>query len=44
MEQEMEFLSAPQQNLQTWSHVVKLITFGCIGIALLLAILAATLL
>jgi hypothetical protein len=44
MEQEMEFLRAPQENVQTWERVVKMITWSCISIVLLLAIMAATLL
>jgi hypothetical protein len=44
MEQPMEFLSAPQQNLQTWSYVTRLIMVSCICIVLLLAVMAATLL
>jgi hypothetical protein len=44
MEQEMEFLRAPQENIRTWDRVIKMITWSCIAIALLLLILAATLL
>ncbi len=44
MEQPMEFLSAPQENLRTWSHVIRLITISCIGIAVLLIVMATTLL
>lgn len=44
MEEEMEYLRAPQDNIQTWSGVVKLITWSTIAIAILLVILAATLL
>lgn len=44
MEQPMEFLSAPQENLRTWSNVTRLIMVSCAGIALLLIVLAATLL
>jgi len=43
MEQEMRHLSAPSENLQTWNRVTKIITWSCILIALLLAIMAATL-
>jgi len=44
MEQPMEFLSAPQENVRTWSNVTKLFAFSCAAIALLLIVLAATLL
>jgi len=44
MEQPMEFLSAPQENLRTWSNVIRLITVSCICIAVLLLVMAATLL
>jgi hypothetical protein len=44
MESQMQHLNAPEENLHTWNRVVKLITWSCIGIALLLAIMAATLL
>lgn len=44
MEEEMEFLRAPQENIRTWERVTKMITWSCIAIALLLLILAATLL
>ena len=43
MEQEMEFLRAPEENIRTWERVTKLITWSCVAIALLLLILAATL-
>jgi len=44
MEQPMEFENAPQENLRTWSNVIRLITVSCISIALLLIVMAATLL
>jgi len=44
MEQEMEFLSAPEENVRTWANVVRLFTVCCIAIALLLVVMAATLL
>lgn len=44
MEEPMEYLRAPQDNVQTWSGVVKLITWSTIAIVILLIILAATLL
>lgn len=44
MEQEMEFLRAPEENVRTWGRVTKMITWSCIATALLLLILAATLL
>ena len=40
----MQHFSAPRENLQTWSRVTKIITWSCILTALLLAIMAATLL
>ena len=40
----MQYLRAPQENLQTWSRVVKLFLVSTIAIAVLLAVLAATLL
>jgi hypothetical protein len=44
MEEQMQHLSAPSENLQTWHRVTKIITWACILITLLLAIMAATLL
>jgi len=44
MEQPMEFLSAPQENLRTWSNVTRLIMVSCICIALLLIFMALFLL
>jgi hypothetical protein len=44
MEEQMQHLSAPSENLQTWNRVTKIITWSCILITLLLAIMAATLL
>ena len=44
MEQPMEFLSAPQENVRTWANVVRLITWSCIAIVVLLVVMAATLL
>jgi hypothetical protein len=43
MEPQMQHLNAPQENLQTWNRVVKMMTTLCIFVALLLAVLAATL-
>ena len=43
MEPPMEYLSAPRENLETWHRVVKLFTTMTIFIALLLLVLAATL-
>jgi hypothetical protein len=44
MEPPMEYLSAPRANLETWHRVVKLFTTLTIFVALLLAVLAITLL
>jgi len=44
MEQPMEFLSAPEENLRTWSNVIRLITVSCIFIVLLLIFMALFLL
>jgi hypothetical protein len=44
MEQPMEFQSAPEAHLRTWSNVVRLITVSCICIAVLLIFMAVTLL
>lgn len=44
MEPQMQHLGAPAENLQTWNRVTKIITWSCILIALLLLVLAATLL
>jgi hypothetical protein len=44
MEPPMEYLSAPRENLDTWSRVVKMFTTLSIFVALLLAVLAFTLL
>jgi hypothetical protein len=40
MEQPMEFQSAPQEQLRTWSNVVRLFTWSCISIAILLILMA----
>jgi len=40
----LAFQDAPQENLQTWSRVIKLLAYGSAGIAILLLIMAATLL
>ena len=40
----MEFQSAPEEHLRTWSGVVRLITWSCIAIAVLLIVMALTLL
>ena len=40
----LAFQDAPQENLQTWGRVTKLLTFASAGTAILLLILAATLL
>ena len=38
----LAFQDAPQENLQTWSRVVKLLAVGSAATAILLLILAAT--
>jgi hypothetical protein len=44
MEEQMEFERAPEAQLRTWSSVVRLFTISCIGIAVLLLLMAAFLL
>ena len=44
MEPDMQYLRAPQENLQTWKSVVKLFLVSTIAIVVLLIVLAATLL
>jgi len=44
MEKEMEFLQAPEENLRTWSRVIKIFTWSCVSIAILLLVMAAALL
>ncbi len=39
----LAFQDSPQENLQTWSLLVKLLIFGSASIAILLLIMAATL-
>jgi hypothetical protein len=43
MEPPMEYLSAPRENLETWHRVVKIFTTLTIFVALLLIVLAITL-
>lgn len=43
-EPQMQHLSAPQENIQTWNNVTRLIVVSCIGIIILLAVMALTLL
>ena len=38
----LAYQDAPQENLQTWSLVTKLLAIGSAGTAILLLILAAT--
>jgi hypothetical protein len=42
--EKLAFENAPQENLQTWNRVVKLLVWGSVGTAALLLIMAATLL
>lgn len=44
MEPDMQYLRAPQENLQTWNRVTRLFWVSIIAIAVLLAFLAITLL
>lgn len=44
MMEKLAFENAPQENLQTWNLLVKLLIWGSAGTAILLLILAATLL
>ena len=41
---ELEYRKATDEHLRTWEHVVKLFTVSVIGIAILLGLMAATLL
>lgn len=40
---DMEFNQAPRENLDTWDGLKSLITWGSVAIAIVLAIMAATL-
>jgi|TARA_B100001123_G_scaffold253141_1_gene282485 hypothetical protein len=40
----LAFQDAPQENLLTWSRVIKLLAYGSAATAILLLIMAATLL
>jgi hypothetical protein len=40
---DMQFKQAPKENLQTWEKVTKMFFWGSIGVAVLLAVMAATL-
>lgn len=40
----LAFQDAPQENLQTWGRVTKLLIYGSAATAILLLIMAATLL
>lgn len=40
----LAFQDAPQENLQTWSRVIKLLGYGSLGTAIVLLLMAATLL
>ena len=40
----LAFQDAPQENLQTWNRVIKLLAYGSAATAILLLIMAATLL
>jgi hypothetical protein len=43
-EPQMQHLSAPQENIQTWNNVTKLIVVSCVAIIILLSVMALTLL
>jgi hypothetical protein len=43
-EPQMQHLSAPQENIQTWNNVTRLIVVSCVGIIILLSGMALTLL
>jgi len=43
MEQEMQHLRAPRENLDTWNRVTKLFLYSSIAIAILLSLMALTL-
>lgn len=44
METDMQHLQAPQENIQTWNRVTRLIFVSLAAIAALLIVMAATLL
>jgi hypothetical protein len=41
--EKLAYENSPQENLQTWSLLIKLLTYGSAAIAILLLIMAATL-
>lgn len=41
MEPEMQYLRAPQENLQTWSRITKLFIYSSVTIAVVLLLMAA---
>lgn len=43
-EPQMQHLSAPQENIHTWNNVTRLFLYSSIAIALLLVVMALTLL
>ncbi|MGE4219293.1 MAG: aa3-type cytochrome c oxidase subunit IV [Alphaproteobacteria bacterium] len=43
MEPEMQFLRAPKEHLETWHGVGRFVLYGSIGVAVLLLLMAATL-
>ena len=43
MEQEMQHLQAPRENLDTWNRVTKMFLYSCIAIAIVLSLMAVTL-
>ena len=44
MHNKLAYENAPQENLQTWNRLTKLLAYGSVSTAILLLILAATLL
>ncbi len=43
-EPQMQHLNAPQENIQTWNNVTKMIVVSCVSIVILLSVMALTLL
>lgn len=41
--EDLEFIKAPRENLETWSGLKKLMIITVVGIAILLSVMAATL-
>jgi hypothetical protein len=41
---DMQFQNAPKDHLETWGRVTKMVFWSCVGVAVLLVVMAATLL